>query len=40
MPVDYHYNDEPTTVNFAKHGVEMLLDLIRVRRNGARGIYA
>ena len=40
MPVDYHYNDEPTTVNFAKHGVEMLLDLIRVRLNGARGIYA
>jgi dolichyl-phosphate beta-glucosyltransferase len=40
MPVDYHYNDEPTTVNFAKHGVEMLMDLIRVRRNGARGIYA
>jgi dolichyl-phosphate beta-glucosyltransferase len=40
MPVEYHYNDEPTTVNFAKHGVEMLMDLIRVRRNGARGIYA
>ncbi|MDQ6872705.1 MAG: glycosyltransferase [Gemmatimonadota bacterium] len=40
MPVDYYYNDEPTTVSFAKHGIEMLMDLIRVRRNGARGIYA
>ena len=40
VPVDFHYNDEPSTVSFAKHGVEMLMDLIRVRRNGARGIYA
>jgi len=40
MPVDFHYSDEPSTISFAKHGVEMLLDLIRVRRNGARGLYA
>jgi glycosyltransferase involved in cell wall biosynthesis len=40
VPVDFHYCDEPSTVSFAKHGVEMLMDLIRVRRNGARGIYA
>jgi dolichyl-phosphate beta-glucosyltransferase len=40
MPVDFHYGDEPTTISFVKHGAEMLMDLIRVRRNGARGIYA
>jgi glycosyltransferase involved in cell wall biosynthesis len=39
VPVDFHYNDEPSTISFAKHGVEMLMDLVRVRRNGARGIY-
>jgi hypothetical protein len=40
VPVDFHYNDEPSTISFAKHGAEMLMDLMRVRRNGARGIYA
>jgi glycosyltransferase involved in cell wall biosynthesis len=40
VPVDFHYSDEPSTISFAKHGAEMLMDLIRVRRNGARGIYA
>jgi glycosyltransferase involved in cell wall biosynthesis len=40
VPVDFHYTDEPSTISFAKHGAEMLMDLIRVRRNGARGIYA
>jgi dolichyl-phosphate beta-glucosyltransferase len=40
MPVEFHYGDEPSTISFAKHGAEMLMDLIRVRRNGARGIYA
>jgi glycosyltransferase involved in cell wall biosynthesis len=40
IPVDFYYNDEPSTISFAKHGAEMLMDLIRVRRNGARGIYA
>src|ERR1700687_4143667 len=40
IPVDFHYVDEPSTISFARHGAEMLMDLIRVRRNGARGIYA
>ena len=40
VPVDFYYGDEPSTISFAKHGAEMLMDLIRVRRNGARGIYA
>ena len=40
VPVDFHYSDEPSTISFAKHGAEMLSDLMRVRRNGARGIYA
>ena len=40
MPVDFHYSDEPSTISFVQHGAEMLMDLIRVRRNGARGIYA
>lgn len=40
MPVDFHYGDEPSTISFVKHGGEMLMDLIRVRRNSARGIYA
>jgi glycosyltransferase involved in cell wall biosynthesis len=40
VPVDFHYNDEPSTISFAKHAAEMLMDLMRVRRNGARGIYA
>jgi len=40
VPVDFHYTDEPSTISFARHGAEMLMDLIRVRRNGARGIYA
>jgi len=40
VPVDFYYNDEPSTISFAKHGAEMLMDLMRVRRNGARGIYA
>jgi glycosyltransferase involved in cell wall biosynthesis len=40
VPVDFHYSDEPSTISFARHGAEMVMDLIRVRRNGARGIYA
>jgi dolichyl-phosphate beta-glucosyltransferase len=38
--VDFHYRDEPSTISFVKHGAQMLADLIRVRRNGARGVYA
>lgn len=40
VPVDFYYNEEPSTISFARHGAEMLMDLARVRRNGARGIYA
>jgi glycosyltransferase involved in cell wall biosynthesis len=39
-PVDFHYHDEPSTISFVKHGSEMFFDLMRVRRNGARGLYA
>jgi glycosyltransferase involved in cell wall biosynthesis len=39
VPVDFYYSDEPSTISFARHGAEMLMDLVRVRRNGARGIY-
>jgi len=38
--VDFHYRDEPSTVSLLRHGTEMLGDLMRVRRNGARGVYA
>ena len=40
VPVDFYYGDEPSTISFFRHGAEMLIDLARVRRNGARGIYA
>ncbi|MEO8909436.1 MAG: glycosyltransferase [Gemmatimonadaceae bacterium] len=40
IAVDFHYQDEPSTISFFRHGVEMVGDLIRVRRNGARGRYA
>jgi hypothetical protein len=40
VPVDFYYSDEPSTISFASHGAEMLMDLLRVRVNGARGIYA
>jgi dolichyl-phosphate beta-glucosyltransferase len=39
VPVDFHYNDEPSTISFARHGARMLMDLVRVRRNRKRGIY-
>ncbi len=40
VPVDFYYGDEPSTISFVKHGAAMLMDLVRVRRNSARGIYA
>jgi glycosyltransferase involved in cell wall biosynthesis len=40
IAVDFHYRDEPSTVSLLKHGAGMLADLMRVRRNGARGVYA
>ncbi|HEV7388201.1 MAG TPA: glycosyltransferase [Gemmatimonadaceae bacterium] len=39
VPVDFHYRDEPSSISFARHGGAMLMDLLRVRRNGARGTY-
>src|SRR5207253_7342367 len=40
VPVDFYYSDEPSTISFARHGVGILMDLVRVRLNGARGTYA
>lgn len=40
VPVDFYYTDEPSTISFARHGARMMMDLVRVRRNGVRGIYA
>jgi len=40
VPVDFYYSDEPSTISFARHGAEIVMDLLRVRRNGARGVYA
>lgn len=40
VPVDFYYGNEPSTISFFRHGAEMLIDLARVRRNAARGIYA
>jgi len=39
VPVDFHYNDEPSTISFARHGARMVMDLVRVRRNRTRGLY-
>jgi dolichyl-phosphate beta-glucosyltransferase len=38
-PVQFHYDQEPTTVRFASEGVRMLGDLVRVRVNLWRGRY-
>lgn len=40
VPVDFYYNSEPSTISFIKHGKEMVMDLLRVRRNGRSGLYA
>jgi glycosyltransferase involved in cell wall biosynthesis len=40
VPVDFYYGDEPSTISFVRHGAEMLMDLVRVRRNASRGLYA
>ena len=40
VPVDFYYNSEPSTISFIKHGKEMVMDLLRVRRNARRGLYA
>lgn len=40
VPVDFYYRSEPSTISFVKHGTEMLLDLLRVRWNARKGVYA
>lgn len=40
VPVDFYYSSEPSTISFIKHGTQMLADLVRVRQNGRRGLYA
>ena len=39
-PVNFRYDDEPTTMRFASHGRRMLIDIWRVRTNAWRGQYA
>lgn len=40
VPVDFYYNSEPSTISFIRHGTQMLGDLLRIRQNGRRGLYA
>lgn len=40
VPVDFYYSSEPSTISFVKHGAQMLMDLVRVRQNARRGLYA
>lgn len=37
--VDFHYDDEPTTVDFVRDSLRMLRDIMTVRWNGWRGKY-
>ena len=39
VPVHFRYDDEPTTVRFARDGHRMLRDVLRVRHNARRGRY-
>jgi dolichyl-phosphate beta-glucosyltransferase len=39
VPVTFRYDDEPTTVKFARDGVRMLTDLGNIVINGWRGLY-
>lgn len=40
VPVTFRYDDEPSTVRFARDGVRMLADIARIRINGWHGRYA
>lgn len=40
VPVDFYYSSEPSTISFVRHGTQMLMDLVRVRQNARRGLYA
>ncbi|MEO7216861.1 MAG: hypothetical protein ABI026_01585 [Gemmatimonadaceae bacterium] len=37
--VDFHYDDEPTTVDFGRDALRMFRDIMKVRWNGSRGKY-
>lgn len=37
--VEFHYDDEPTTVDFVRDGLRMLRDITTVRWNGWNGSY-
>lgn len=39
VPVTFRYDDEPTTVHFARDGARMLTDLARIVLNARRGRY-
>ena len=39
-PVDFRYDDEPTTVRFTRDCLLMLRDLHAIHRNRRRGVYA
>jgi dolichyl-phosphate beta-glucosyltransferase len=39
VPVRFRYDDEPTTVHFARDGRRMLRDVLRVKFNARRGRY-
>ncbi|NUQ19356.1 MAG: glycosyltransferase, partial [Gemmatimonadaceae bacterium] len=40
VPVTFRYEDEPSTVNLARDGMRMVGDLMRIRLNAWRGLYA
>ncbi len=39
-PVDFRYDDEPTTVRFTRDCLMMLRDLVIIHRNRSRGTYS
>lgn len=39
VPVTFRYDDEPTTVHFARDGARMMTDLMRIVVNARRGRY-
>lgn len=38
-PVEFHYNDEPSTVRFVRDGARLAADVARIRWNAWRGRY-
>jgi dolichyl-phosphate beta-glucosyltransferase len=39
VPVNFAYGRQPSTVRFFRDGIYVVRDLIRIRVNGARGLY-